>query len=416
MNKRYFDILKDVMLQQGTTTILSGLDGQVQGWNAICYDGHLIYENRKNSANIEEELQKAPFLCCQETEAAAHADKGTSVFRERNIENKTQRSKSYERYVENKTQRLESCEINVENKEQRPELCGKNGRGKRNSIWNTSSGRIYYETLQQEKKIVICGGGHVSIPLVKMGKMIGFPVTVLEDRPKYADDARRAGADRVICDSFQNGLAQIPGDDNTYFIIVTRGHRYDTICLEMILKKPHAYIGMIGSRVRVAKVKEALLENGADQAVLDRVYTPIGLRIGAETPEEIAVSILAQIIEVKNQKRSGCGYSKALLAAIGQAECSEEDYVLATIVTRRGSAPRQTGTRMLICPDGSCVETIGGGCAEARIREKGLVMIRSGKAVDSQIFALDMTQEDAEEDGMVCGGMVEILLQKIRSF
>ena len=70
---------------------------------------------------------------------------------------------------------------------------------------------------------------------------------------------------------------------------------------------------------------------------------------------------------------------------------------------------------MLICPDGFCTETIGGGCAEARIREKGLQMIRSGKPV-SQIFALDMTQEDAEEDGMVCGGMVEILLQKIRSF
>lgn len=389
MNKRYFDILKDVMSKQGTTVLLSGLDRELLGWNAICYDGYLRYENREESKRIREELEKAPFL--RYVESGDILEKSADV----------QESVDY-------TENVGSIEtIGVQSRESRPNI----GTG----ILFTAAGRIYYETLQQEKRMVICGGGHVSIPLIRMGKMIGFPVTVLEDRPKYADDARRAGADRVICDAFQNGLEQIPGDNNTYFIIVTRGHRYDIQCLEAILKKPHAYIGMIGSRVRVAKVKETLIENGADKEILDRVYTPIGLRIGAETPEEIAVSILAQVIEVKNQKRSGCGYSKTLLAAIEQAETSKEDYVLATIVTRRGSAPRQTGTRMLICPDGFCTETIGGGCAEARIREKGLQMIRSGKS-DSQIFALDMTQEDAEEDGMVCGGMVEILLQKIRSF
>lgn len=389
MNKRYFDILKDVMSKQGTTVLLSGLDRELLGWNAICYDGYLRYENREESKRISEELGKAPFLCC--TDAEDILQKSADV------------QKCFD-YTENDGN-IEA--IVAQSRESRPDA----GSG----ILDTIAGRIYYETLQQEKQMVICGGGHVSIPLIRMGKMIGFPVTVLEDRPKYADDARRAGADRVICDAFQNGLEQILGDNNTYFIIVTRGHRYDIQCLEAILKKPHAYIGMIGSRVRVAKVRETLIENGADKEILDRVYTPIGLRIGAETPEEIAVSILAQVIEVKNQKRSGCGYSKTLLAAIEQAEISKEDYVLATIVTRRGSAPRQTGTRMLICPDGFCVETIGGGCAEARIREKGLQMIRSGKT-DSQIFALDMTQEDAEEDGMVCGGMVEILLQKIRSF
>ena len=111
-------------------------------------------------------------------------------------------------------------------------------------------------------RFVICGGGHVSIPIIQMGLMIGCHVTVLEDRLKFADHARRAGVHEVICDSFEEGLKRIKGDKDTFFIIVTRGHRYDQVCLENIAKKPHAYIGMIGSRMRVKKVKEAVIEKG----------------------------------------------------------------------------------------------------------------------------------------------------------
>ena len=85
--------------------------------------------------------------------------------------------------------------------------------------------------------------------------------------------------------------------------IVTRGHRYDQACLEKIAEKEHAYIGMIGSRRRTTLVKKLLEEQGTDKAVLDAVYTPIGLDIGAETPEEIGVAIMAEIIEVKNKKK-----------------------------------------------------------------------------------------------------------------
>ena len=82
------------------------------------------------------------------------------------------------------------------------------------------------------------------------------------------------------------------------------------------MRKPHAYIGMIGSRKRVATVKEALLAEGADPEVIERVYTPIGLKIGAETPEEIAIAILAEIIQVKNAKKRNCGYSREIMRAI----------------------------------------------------------------------------------------------------
>ena len=84
--------------------------------------------------------------------------------------------------------------------------------------------------------------------VIQLGAMMEFTVTVLEDRPLYANNARRAGAHQVICDSFENGLDQTKGSKDTYFVILTRGHRYDQICLERIAKMPHAYIGMIGSR------------------------------------------------------------------------------------------------------------------------------------------------------------------------
>ena len=105
----------------------------------------------------------------------------------------------------------------------------------------------------------------------KIGKMLGFHVTVLEDRPLFANHARSAGADIVICDNFESGLEQISGDKNTYYVLVTRGHRYDQECLRIICEKPYAYIGMIGSRKRVKTVIEQLEQEGTDPEVLKEV-------------------------------------------------------------------------------------------------------------------------------------------------
>ena len=120
--------------------------------------------------------------------------------------------------------------------------------------------RVFTETIGAEKTIVICGGGHVSLPVIRIAKMIGFFVTVIEDRPEFAANAKNAGADKVICDDFEKALNGINGDKNTYFVIVTRGHKHDKRCLRAIAMKPHAYIGMIGSRKRTVLVKESLKE------------------------------------------------------------------------------------------------------------------------------------------------------------
>lgn len=271
--------------------------------------------------------------------------------------------------------------------------------------------RAFRERVSRTPKLVICGAGHVSMPIIRMGKMLGFTVTVLEDRPKFADNARAAGADAVICEMFRDGLSQVKGDSDTWFVIVTRGHRYDTECLEAILKKTYAYVGMMGSRRRVAIVKDQLAEKGVDREALERVHTPIGLKISAEMPEEIAVSIMAEIIQIKNSRERGGGYSRELLAALTDP-AKPGKRVLATIISRKGSAPRGVGTKMLIREDGSTVDTIGGGCVESEIIQKALLMMRMEEP-GFQICRVDMTLDAAEDEGMVCGGVVEVMLEMV---
>lgn len=271
-------------------------------------------------------------------------------------------------------------------------------------------GRVFCECVRNVQKLVVCGGGHVSIPIIQIAKLLEFHVTVLEDRPKFADHVRAAGADEVICDAFEKGLEQIEGDADTYFVIVTRGHRYDEICLEKILQKANAYVGMMGSRRRVAIVKDQLEERGTKRALLDAVHTPIGLKIGAETPAEIAVSIFAEIIQVKNQVLGCGGYSKELMEAVCGETYSRLKKVLATIISRKGSAPRGVGTKMVIAEDGSLVGTIGGGCAESEVISKALLMLREENRI-FQICTVELTSEAAEDEGMVCGGRIEVMLE-----
>lgn len=272
--------------------------------------------------------------------------------------------------------------------------------------------RIFCDTLGQEKRIVICGAGHVSIPVIKIAVMMDCEVIVLEDRPMYADHARQAGASQVICEPFDEALDKIEGSADTYFVILTRGHRYDQICLEKIAQKEHAYIGMIGSRRRTAMVKQSLAEKGIDKAVLDAVYTPIGLDIGAQTPAEIGVAIIAEIIEVKNKKKRTYGYSKEIMRALTAPDVYPQQKIMATIVTRHGSAPQGLGTKMLICQDGQCVGTIGGGCMEARVIQIARLMA-AGENEQSRICHVDMTGNEAEDEGMVCGGEVDVFLEVV---
>ena len=275
--------------------------------------------------------------------------------------------------------------------------------------------RVYAELLGKTKKLVICGGGHVALAVIRMARMIGCDAIVIEDRPMYADLSREAGATEVLCEAFETALQRIQGDDDTYFVIVTRGHKHDEECLREITQKHHAYIGMIGSRRRVAIVKNKLAAEGISKELLDSIHSPIGLDIGAETPEEIAVAIIAEIIEVKNKIKRNFGYPSEILRAILGPKMENPDgrgRILSTIVSRQGSAPRGVGAKMLIEADGTCTGTIGGGCVEAEVVTKAREMLATG-AGKPVLYRVDLTDEEAEDEGMVCGGTVEILLDVV---
>lgn len=281
---------------------------------------------------------------------------------------------------------------------------------KRSKVVCLNNEKAYIEFISKNHNIVVCGAGHISISIIKMCKLLNLPVTVIDDRIKFINDAKLAGADRVICDSFEKALSSIEGNKSTFFIIVTRGHRYDQDCLEKIVEKENAYIGMIGSKIRVKKVLNYLEDKGIAREKLERVHTPIGLDIGAETPAEIAVAIMAEIIGVKNKERSYGIYTKELYETILDKKYDEISKSLVTIVSRRGSAPREVGTKMLVLKDGKMIGTIGGGCVEADIMQAAL---RTMDNQTSQLIQVNMTGVEAEEEGMVCGGIIEVFIEPI---
>lgn len=270
--------------------------------------------------------------------------------------------------------------------------------------------KIYIEFLRQDYNVVVCGAGHVSIAIIKMCNLLELPVTVIDDRMTFTNNAKAAGADKVMYEPFEAALDKVQGDSGTFFIIVTRGHRYDQMCLEKIITKDNAYIGMIGSKLRVGKVLDYLEERGIQRKDLDKVYTPIGLKISAETPAEIAVSIMAEIIEVKNKKAGKCSFSDELLDGILSESYKDVPKAVVTIVSRKGSSPRDVGTKMIVLKDGTMIGTIGGGCVEAELRQRAFNSIDIQKC---ELVKVDMTGAEAEDDGMVCGGIVEVFVDPL---
>lgn len=278
-------------------------------------------------------------------------------------------------------------------------------------IYEIEGQKFFIEHLKRQAYLVICGGGHVSQQVIELAGKVGFHVTVLEDRPYFADRAREAGADLVLCDAFEKSLQGIAGTPDTYFLVVTRGHRFDRACLEQILKKPYAYVGMMASRGRSALLKKQMAEDGFDRKALDEMHTPVGLSIHAETPEEIAVSIVAELIQIKNQTKKTAGYDSLLMEYLTGVKEPGQPKVLATIIARRGSAPRSIGTKMLVLGDGRIIGTIGGGCMESEVQHQCLRLLREENE-KSRIVCADMTVSQAEDEGMVCGGTIDVFLEK----
>ena len=163
---------------------------------------------------------------------------------------------------------------------------------------------VFHDVLEPQPQLLIIGAGHIAVPLARYGKILGFEVVVLDDRDKYANSERFPDADRVIAADFGPTLRDFPLTAATYVVIITRAHTYDEESLRLTLQSPCAYIGMIGSRRRVQTVLRTLVAEGYPEERLRSVRAPIGLDIGSDTPEEIALAIIAEVVAVR---RGGTG-------------------------------------------------------------------------------------------------------------
>lgn len=160
--------------------------------------------------------------------------------------------------------------------------------------------RVFLDVLSGESRLLICGAGHIAAPLASFARMVGFRVTVLDDRSDFAHPSRFPGCD-VIAQDFTKALQTMTMGASTYVVVITRGHEHDAECLAEVLRKETAYIGLIGSRRRVRFVLEMLRREGVSPERLQDVFTPIGLPIGAESPEEIALSIASELVCIRRK-------------------------------------------------------------------------------------------------------------------
>jgi xanthine dehydrogenase accessory factor len=155
---------------------------------------------------------------------------------------------------------------------------------------------IFVEPVLPPADLYIFGAGHVAASLYKVARIAGFDVTVVDDREAYANRERFPEAQQVIAEDFEKAAAQLAPAESSYIVIVTRGHRDDMRMLRWAVQTPARYIGMIGSKRKTITIFKELQAEGLPAHLFDRVHAPVGLDIGAITPEEIAVSITAELI------------------------------------------------------------------------------------------------------------------------
>jgi xanthine dehydrogenase accessory factor len=277
-------------------------------------------------------------------------------------------------------------------------------------------------------ELIILGGGHVAKSLGDLGKLLGYVITVVDDREDFVTEQRFPQADRRIYCSFDDLALHLSPGPRTSVVIVTRGHKHDWNCLQQMLKYPLQYLGVIGSRRKVALLREKMLAEGYAEAECNRIYMPIGIDIGAQTPEEIAISIAAELIKVRRGGQAASlkmGADEPVTACAAEISSAGEMNViekaveaaeqgipaaLATIIASQGSTPRKAGSRMLVLNDGAIYGTIGGGIGEAQIGKEALRVIASGLP---EITTVAMNAENAAMEGMVCGGTIDVFIEPV---
>ena len=262
--------------------------------------------------------------------------------------------------------------------------------------------RIFVEDYRKNPRLVIFGGGHVSQPTAHLGKMLGFHVTIMDDREDFVTKERFPEADELVYGDFKDLDQYIAPYENAYYVILTRGHLGDADCLRRLLKRPYEYLGMIGSKNKVRITRENLLKEGYSLEELDQVHAPIGIPLGGQLPEEIAVSIMAEIVKVKNQH-----YSAYCDEKVEAAVQEDRHGVMVTIAEKSGSSPRGVGSKMFVEPSGHIEGSIGGGKVEFE------AIRHCPEVKEKEVKHYALTADGKDSLGMICGGQVTVVFERV---
>lgn len=289
--------------------------------------------------------------------------------------------------------------------------------GKSAALTFEAEGTAFIRNFRPPERLILLGGGHIAQPLCRYGADLGFSVTVVDDRPSFACGDRFPEAERVVCDGFPEAIRSLSVGENDYVAVITRGHRHDTDCLRTLLGGPlPRYLGMIGSRRRGAAVLTQLEQEGFARETLERIHTPIGLSINALTVTEIAVSIAAELIQCRRQdvdrRRKGAVLASEdaevpLLEHLARAAAPG---ALLIVYETGGSTPVKSGAMMTVDKDFRTAGTIGGGCGENAALTQAWRLIGTG---ERRCITVDMSNDAAAEEGMVCGGWMKVLIEDI---
>ncbi|HPZ15404.1 MAG TPA: XdhC family protein [Sphaerochaeta sp.] len=269
--------------------------------------------------------------------------------------------------------------------------------------WTSSS--LLVEHLSGTLEVVLFGGGHVGREVAFLCSRLGLSHTVIDDRPEFCNRERFPDA-TLLPIPYEEVFSSDRGWVRPIFIIATRGHSHDHLCLAGSLAHPARYIGMIGSRAKVAKTFSLLKEEGFSDEALQAVHAPIGLKIGAVTASEIALSIMAEVVAVYRGEGNPVRLDQRVLALQ-----RERAHIAVRVVVKHGSAPAEVGFTLALFEDGTAEGTIGGGIVEAYAIEEARAMARD-PSIGDHITPFDLSHTEAASIGMICGGSIEVLFQR----
>ena len=281
----------------------------------------------------------------------------------------------------------------------------------------TADGEEYLRSFHPPERLILLGCGNIGQELCRYAADLGFTVTAVDERPAFANRTLMPDAAEILCSDFPDAIRRLQITERDYVCVITRGHRFDADCLREILPGAYPrYLGMIGSKRRVALLMKQLDSEGFGPDALKRIHAPIGISINALTVKEIAISIVAELIQCRRagldrrSKETRLTAEDIDLRLLEFLICDETPKALLLVYETSGSTPVKSGAMMAVDKVGRTVGTIGGGCGEGAVLKDAYRIIGSGTQCT---VTVDMSNDIAEEEGMVCGGEMKVLIADV---